>query len=83
MPSLDQSLQVSPQPVLCQQNVVVFITQSGQNFVHATSVGASQMTRSKRCDVLNCFLFVVVAGHVCVCVCVLGSQLYVFALRVE
>ena len=27
------------------------------------------MTISKRCDVPNCFLFVVVAGHVCVCVC--------------
>ena len=27
------------------------------------------MTISKRCDVPNCFLFVVVAG-VCVCVCV-------------
>ena len=55
------------------------------------------MTVSKRCDVPSCFLFVVVAGHmcvcacvcacvrvcVCVCVCVLGSQLYVFALRME
>ena len=28
------------------------------------------MTISKRCEVPSCFLFVVVAGHVCVCVCV-------------
>ena len=39
------------------------------------------MSISKRCDMPSCFLFVVVAGHVCVCV--LGSQLYVFALRME
>ena len=56
------------------------------------------MTISKRCDVPSCFLFVVVAVAcacvcvwcVCVCararacvVCVLGTQLYVFALRME
>ena len=29
------------------------------------------MTISKRCDVPSCFLFVVVDGHVCVCVCVI------------
>ena len=34
------------------------------------------MTISKRCDVPSCFLFVVVAGHVCVCVRVLGASLY-------
>ena len=32
--------------------------------------GASEMTISKRCDVPSCFLFGVVASHVCVCVCV-------------
>ena len=45
-----------------------FITRSGQNFTHERSFCASEMTITKRCDVCPvAFLFVVVAGHVCVC----------------
>ena len=52
------------------------------------------MTISKRCDVPSCLFVVVAVACACVCVCVrararvwcvyvLGSQLYVFALRME
>ena len=40
------------------------ITRSGRNFARERSAWASQMTISKRCDVLSCFLFVVVAGQI-------------------
>ena len=69
-------------PMSAHTKIKKIITLSGQNFAHERSVWASEltiskrwplaseMTISKRCDVPSCFLFVVVAGHVCVCQCV-------------
>ena len=42
----------------------------GISHTKGASEPVTEMTISKRCDVPSCFLFVVVAGHVCVCVCV-------------
>ena len=42
----------------------------GISHTKGASEPVTEMTISKRCDVPSCFLFVAVAGHVCVCVCV-------------